>query len=276
MRATLLLSVLLLRAAAGGAAQATPPQSQPDAAAALLDALSASARRAKEQKQQKQQVKRDLAVELKTLKLTRQWIDLNYDAFAAGRSTFTMLKHHLGGKLALPHTAFAPGKRLGDLVDDEVHDVTARCDTGKRKMELCVWPTPTNVLWSLSVETIIEEASLDPNSIQAQRLRAHERESNAAALRISNVLHASSSPYDITDDNGNAIILRKWWSEGRWWLALVGCLAAAALALTSNPEWGDWLFGVSRGVRSSRGARIHAREENARRRKLLGKKKKHR
>ena len=52
-------------------------------------------------------------------------------------------------------------------------------------MEQCVWPTPTNVLWDLSVETQIEEAGYNPAGAEAQSVRVHARKSIAAAQRIS-------------------------------------------------------------------------------------------
>ena len=262
---TPLLTLLLCAAAA------KPPAAAADAAAAAAAQLSAAMESAHRAKELAQQVKRNIAVELKTLKLTRQWIEAQYVPFAAGRATFTMLKHHLAKKLALPHTAFAPGKRMGDLVDDEVHAVTARCDTGKRAMERCVWPTPTNVLWDLSVETIIAEASLNPNSVEAQRVRERERESAAAAQRISNVLHASRSPYDFTSADGSAILRRgAGFAAYQWVVGGIVLFAATGVVLRSKPEWGAWLCGLTRGVRSSRGGKKKlTREQKARRSKLL-------
>lgn len=126
-------------------------------------------------------IKAEVALELQTLKLTRQWIQARYDSFSRGQTTFQMLKVYFAKKLTLPPSDFDPGTPLGDMIDDEVGAVTARCDTGKRAMDECLYPTPTNVLWELSYETRVKEGGLDPNSEEARNLR--QREANAAKIQ---------------------------------------------------------------------------------------------
>ena len=125
------------------------------------------------------------AVREKTLKLTRQYILAQYDAFATGALTFRILKGHLAKATQLPEKALVNGGLLGDALDDEVEAITQRCDTGKRAKETCVVPSATNAHWELSEETRAA-SGLDSSSVEAVEMRAQmaaKREQKEAAAR---------------------------------------------------------------------------------------------
>ena len=83
------------------------------------------------------------SMKVKMIKLVRSYIENHYAGYAKGELSLRKLKTFLSMRLEVPYSAFQE-ETLGAALEDEVEEITQRCDEGRITDAKCIYRIGTS------------------------------------------------------------------------------------------------------------------------------------